>query len=137
MYDKRTDIYTLMPLNEQSGTEYLDYREGTKNVNTAMYGEGSLSWNNKFADKHEVSMMTVFTIRDYLAANAGDLQKSLPTRNVNLAGALLTLTIRGIFLNLISDTTAPNVLPQKNVLDSSLRAGSDGLSLTNLFSPTI
>ncbi|MDR0725834.1 MAG: hypothetical protein LBF59_07510 [Prevotellaceae bacterium] len=31
-----------------------------------MYGEGSLNWNNKFADKHEVSMMTVFTIRDYI-----------------------------------------------------------------------
>jgi TonB-linked SusC/RagA family outer membrane protein len=85
-YTESTDTYILKPLNETSGTEYLDYREGTKQVNSAMYGEGSLSWNNKFADKHEVSMMTVFTIRDYVAANAGDLQKSLPTRNLNLAG---------------------------------------------------
>jgi TonB-linked SusC/RagA family outer membrane protein len=86
MYDKKTDTYTLRPLNELSGKEYLDYSEGQKNVNSSMYGEASLSWNGTFDDKHEVSLMTVFTMRDYLAANAGDLQKSLPTRNVNLAG---------------------------------------------------
>jgi TonB-linked SusC/RagA family outer membrane protein len=86
LYDKSTDTYTLSLLNEQSGKEYLDYKEGQKNVTSAIYGEGSLSWNNSFNDKHEVSMMTVFTIREYMAANAGDLQKSLPTRNLNLAG---------------------------------------------------
>jgi TonB-linked SusC/RagA family outer membrane protein len=86
MYDKSTDIYTLRPLNELDGKEYLDYSEGKKEVNSSMYGEASLSWNGSFNDKHEVSAMTVFTIRDYIAANAGDLQKSLPTRNLNLAG---------------------------------------------------
>ncbi|MDR1224114.1 MAG: TonB-dependent receptor [Tannerella sp.] len=86
LYDKSTDAYTLSLLNEQSGREYLDYHEGDKKVTSSMYGESSLSWNNSFNDRHEVSMMTVFTIRNYLAANAGNLQKSLPTRNLNLAG---------------------------------------------------
>jgi TonB-linked SusC/RagA family outer membrane protein len=86
LYDKSTDTYTLKLLNENSGREYLDYHEGDKKVTSSMYGESSLSWNDSFDDKHEVSVMTVFTIRDYIAANAGDLQKSLPTRNMNLAG---------------------------------------------------
>jgi hypothetical protein len=86
MYDRRTDTYILRPLNELDGKEYLDYHEGDKKVNSSMYGEGSLSWSDSFDDKHDVSLMTVFTMRDYIAANAGDLQKSLPTRNMNLAG---------------------------------------------------
>lgn len=86
LYDKLKDEYTLNVLNEQSGTEYLDYKEGTKQVTSSLYFEGALNWNRVFAEKHNTGAMLVFTMRESLAANAGDLQKSLPTRNMNLAG---------------------------------------------------
>lgn len=86
MYDKRNDTYELETLNEQSGTEYLDYKEGKKDVNSSIYFEGALNWNKIFKEKHNIGAMLVFTMRESLAANAGDLQKSLPTRNMNFAG---------------------------------------------------
>jgi TonB-linked SusC/RagA family outer membrane protein len=85
-YDKSKDTYRLSLLNEQSGREYLDYTEGQKNVESSMYMESSLNWNRTFNDDHNVAGMLVFTVREFQAANAGDLQRSLPTRNVNLAG---------------------------------------------------
>jgi TonB-linked SusC/RagA family outer membrane protein len=85
-YDKAKDIYRLSLLNEQSGREYLDYSEGDKKVETAMYMESALNWNQTYGEDHNVGGMLVFTMRDYLAANAGNLQKSLPSRNLNLAG---------------------------------------------------
>lgn len=85
-YDKEKDEYMLSLLNEESGKEYLEYKEGDKKVTSAIYFEGSLNWNRTFKEKHNTSAMLVFTMREYKAANAGDLQKSLPTRNVSLAG---------------------------------------------------
>jgi TonB-linked SusC/RagA family outer membrane protein len=85
-YDRENDIYRLSLLNEQSGREYLGYNEGQKKVETATYMEGALDWSQTFAEDHNVAGMLVYTRREYLAANAGDLQRSLPSRNLNLAG---------------------------------------------------
>ncbi|GBU07327.1 SusC/RagA family TonB-linked outer membrane protein [Bacteroidales bacterium] len=85
-YDKANDEYTLAPLNETSGTDYLDYSEGPKNINSTTYFEGGMNWLDSFGDVHEVSALTVFTLREGINANAGDLQRSLPYRNVGLAG---------------------------------------------------
>jgi TonB-linked SusC/RagA family outer membrane protein len=85
-YDKQTDTYRLNELNTESGTETLDYEEGEKNVNATTYFEGSLNWNRTFSEKHEVGAMLVFTLRNELIGNASSLQKSLPYRNMNLAG---------------------------------------------------
>jgi TonB-linked SusC/RagA family outer membrane protein len=85
-YDKKTDIYLLNELNETTGTETLDYKEGEKKVSATTYFEGSLNWNRTFAEKHEVGGLMVFTLRNELVGNAGNLQKSLPYRNMNLAG---------------------------------------------------
>lgn len=86
MYDKRNDKYTLNLLNEESGTEYLLYDEGVKEVNSATYYETSLSWDKDFEDIHTVSGLLVATIREQIYANAGDLQRSLPYRNIGFAG---------------------------------------------------
>lgn len=86
MYDKAADEYTLMPLNEKSGTEYLGYNEGKKDINSTTYFETALAWNRTFAEKHAFSGLMVYTMREQLLANAGDLQKSLPYRNIGLAG---------------------------------------------------
>lgn len=88
MYDKQNDGYTLMPLNEKEGKEYLDYSEGKKEVNSTIYFEAAAQYNRTFNKKHATSALLVFTTREELKGNAGDLQLSLPYRNVGLAGRL-------------------------------------------------
>ena len=85
-YNKRTDEYRLVLLNEQYGTEYLRYAEGNKNISATTYFETALSWNRTFDEKHLLSGLLVYTMRNQLNSNAGDLQKSLPYRNISLAG---------------------------------------------------
>ena len=87
-YDKITDTYTLNPLNAEGGTDYLDYNETAKRVNATTYFESALTWGRKFEDKHDVSALLVYTMRNHLVGNAGDLQQSLPYRNLNWAGRL-------------------------------------------------
>src|SRR5690606_21252553 len=83
-YDSFTGEYHLDRFNE-NGTEYLDYRESGKDVEATTYSETRLNYNNAFG-KHGVSGLMVFTTRQWIAANQGNLQLSLPSRNVGLAG---------------------------------------------------
>lgn len=85
-FDKRTGEYTLYQLNPLIGTEYLGYTEGGKIVNTSSYAEASLNYNKIFEDKHDVSGMLTFTVRNALNGNAGTLVASLPQRNLGSAG---------------------------------------------------
>jgi TonB-linked SusC/RagA family outer membrane protein len=85
-YNKRTDEYVLAPLNEQTGTEYLGYSEGTKTITATTYFESALDWNRTFNENHTLSGLLVYTMREQLNSNAGNLQKSLPYRNISLAG---------------------------------------------------
>ncbi|WP_298715292.1 TonB-dependent receptor [Chitinophaga sp.] len=85
-YDRKTDVYQLMPLNESTGTEYLDYREGGKEVRATTYLESSISYQRLFAKKHNLSGTLVSIIRNSLVGNAGDLQSSLPFRNAGISG---------------------------------------------------
>lgn len=86
MYDKATDEYTLTGLNELTGTEYLGYTEGEPQINSTTYFESALNWNRTYNKKHAFSALAVFTMREYAIANTDDLQKSLPYRNMGLAG---------------------------------------------------
>lgn len=85
-YDKYEDVYTLMSLNPESGTDYLGYSPGGKKVSSAIYLEGSLSYDRIFAEKHNVSGMLVYTVRESKSGNEATLQASLPSRNMGLAG---------------------------------------------------
>lgn len=85
-YDKREDTYTLYGLNETSGTEYLGYQEGRKEVSSSVYFETALNYGRTFAKKHDISSMLVFIMRNSLVGNAGDLQRSLPFRNAGMSG---------------------------------------------------
>lgn len=87
-YDKYQNIYRLTSLNERYGKEYLDYQEGQKKVSSTTYFEAAAQYNNTFKEKHNVSALMVFTTREELIGNAGDLQQSLPFRNIGLAGRL-------------------------------------------------
>lgn len=87
-YDKETGTYKLTPLNATTGTEYLDYQEpgDRKLITSTTYMEGAINWDHTYNEKHAVSGLVVMTRREQLNANAGDLQKSLPYRNMSTAG---------------------------------------------------
>jgi TonB-linked SusC/RagA family outer membrane protein len=85
-YDKQTGIYGLTLLNEDLGTEYLGYSEGKKDVMSTVYGEAAANYNRVFDTKHSIGAMLVGIMRNRLVGNAGDLQSSLPFRNLGLSG---------------------------------------------------
>lgn len=82
-----TGQYGFDLINED-GTEYLKYWEedGDKSLNSTYYGEAMANYNRTFNDKHDVSGLLVFMLRNSLNANTGSLQLSLPSRNVGLSG---------------------------------------------------
>ena len=86
LVNPETGSYMLNALNPETGTEYLDYVPGTKDVSTTFYFEGSLSYNRTFNTKHGLSGLLVYTMRNELNGNSNTLQKSLPYRNLGLAG---------------------------------------------------
>ena len=78
--------YILLPLNSEEGTEYLDYRPGEKDIVSSYYIEAAINYNRQISESHTVSGMLVYTMREELVANAENLQKSLPYRNMGLSG---------------------------------------------------
>jgi TonB-linked SusC/RagA family outer membrane protein len=85
-YDKQTGEYDLRIINEDTGTEYLDYRPGKRTLSTLFYLESALNYNRTFGGRHNLSGMLVYIMRESLNAEAEDLQQSLPYRNVGLSG---------------------------------------------------
>lgn len=83
-----TSGYSLRLLNEDSATEYLNYSEGGKTVNTTAYLETAVTYNRTFGQKHDISGMLIGIFRNHLDGNAGSLQLSLPFRNQGLSGRL-------------------------------------------------
>ncbi len=81
-----TDDYILQVINENGGTEYLDYQEGGKTLSTLFYMENALNYNRIFHDKHTLSGLLVFILRNNIQGNSGSLQESLPFRNVGVSG---------------------------------------------------
>ncbi len=84
-YDVLKNVFATTNINPETGTEYLGYDEGPKEISTAFYLESRLNYN-KTIKKHGLSAMLVFMAQTRLDANAGDLQKSLPFRNLGLSG---------------------------------------------------
>jgi len=85
-HNSETGETSLILLNEDEGTEYLGYTEGPKDIVTSHYLEARLSYNKEFNEDNTVSGLLVYTMNDRLYSNAGSLQKSLPYRNMGLAG---------------------------------------------------
>ncbi|AXY73523.1 TonB-dependent receptor [Paraflavitalea soli] len=84
--DPNGKLTVLTPLNKGQGTEYLYYNPGDKIVNTVTYAQMSANYSRTFADKHAVSGMVIGIMRNFVNANAGDLQASLPARNLGVSG---------------------------------------------------
>lgn len=86
--DANGDLSVLSLLNPGKGTEYLNYSEGKKIVQSVTYAEWAANYNRTFAEKHAVSAMVIGILQNRLTANAGDLQASLPARNLGVSGRL-------------------------------------------------
>lgn len=85
-FNRETEVATIFPLNEEDGRENLDYSEGPTDVSTTFYAQGSINYNRVFNEKHDVSGLLVYLQTSSLTNNAGNLQKSLPFRNLGLSG---------------------------------------------------
>jgi TonB-linked SusC/RagA family outer membrane protein len=88
-YDISTNKYTLKRTNDD-GTEYLNYVEKPENkiLESTLYTESMLNYARTFNRVHSISGLLVFMTRELLKANSGDLQLSLPSRNLGLSGRL-------------------------------------------------
>ncbi|MDR0332566.1 MAG: TonB-dependent receptor [Dysgonamonadaceae bacterium] len=78
--------YLLMPLNPNSGTDYLDYVPGSREMNNNMYFEGAIQYNTIVANRHTLSGLLVFTARERKDNASDQLLLSLPQRNAGIAG---------------------------------------------------
>lgn len=78
--------YTLIALNPDDGTDYLDYVPGNREMENTMYFEGAVQYNTTIAKKHALSGLMVFTLREQKDNTYNTLQLSLPQRNAGLAG---------------------------------------------------
>ncbi len=68
------------------GSEYLNYSEGVKDLNSVFYLEAALNYNRTFDEKHAFGGLLITTMRNFLSGNAGSLQLSLPSRNQGVSG---------------------------------------------------
>ena len=85
-YDFQSDTYSLVALNPNQGTEYLEYSEGNKIITNSTYFESAIDYNKTINEKHEISGMLIGIMRELKYANAGNLQSSLPFRNLGVSG---------------------------------------------------
>ncbi len=84
-YDPAANTYSITNINENSATEYLDYSEGGKTLNSTFYMESMLNYSTSYK-KHGFSGLLVYMLQNNINANAGDLQQSLPFRNIGVSG---------------------------------------------------
>ncbi|WP_316811520.1 TonB-dependent receptor [Pedobacter heparinus] len=84
-YDQLNNTYAITNLNEDTGTEYLGYSEGEKQVETSFYLESMFNYSRNF-NKHGLNGLLVYRMMENRVANAGDLQESLPFRNLGVSG---------------------------------------------------
>lgn len=86
-YDEQSGQYKLNWLNSQPGAarEYLGYSEGPKYLNTYIYLLGRLDYTKAFGS-HNVGASLIGTRQQTLSGNAGNLQASLPNRNLGISG---------------------------------------------------
>lgn len=77
--------YQLANLNIEDGSDNIDYTAGGKFVEATGYAEGALLYNRKFGS-HDVGSLLVGSIKDRMDGSPSNLDSSLPSRNVALAG---------------------------------------------------
>lgn len=89
-YDRLADNYQISGLNDTEtstiqGDESLNFRAGDKLINSTFYMENALNYDRTF-NKHGLSGMLIYIMRQNLSADGSTLQLSLPSRNLGLSG---------------------------------------------------
>lgn len=69
-----------------TGSEFLGYGEGLKNLDSRIYLETAVNYNRTFNEKHAVSGMLINLLSSYEQGNAGSVSSSLASRNQGLSG---------------------------------------------------
>lgn len=83
------NVDKYLPLNQEQGTEYLDFEPGTRELGAALYSEAQISYDREFAQKHKVSGTLIGTIRNNISTptnNDISLISTLPYRNLSFSG---------------------------------------------------
>lgn len=85
--------YNLNVLNDggqnsigTAGTEYLNYTEDDKNVESQFWLQGALDYARIFGERHSVGALLLSYISHYEKGNPGSLIESLPSRNAGVSG---------------------------------------------------
>ena len=87
-YNKQDNAYELEVINQESGTEWIDFSEGPRYIKSSFYVEAATEYNRTFSDKHSVNGLLVYQMRQEKLGTAENLQASLPFRNLGLSGRL-------------------------------------------------
>lgn len=86
-YDPEANFpYKLLHLNPESGSDFIDYTAGSKSVSTRSYGELAVLYNRTLNKTHDVGGLLVGSIKETMHGSPSNLDSSLPSRNVSLAG---------------------------------------------------
>lgn len=78
--------YQLRNFNPTSGSEYLSYDFGAKDVIASMYGEFRIGYNKVFEEKHDMNVLLVSSLQQITNTKVTTIQQSLPQRNISTAG---------------------------------------------------
>lgn len=78
--------YTLAVLNPEGGSDFIDYSAGNKFVRSNYYAEGAVLYDRSFANKHDIGGLLVGSVKENMDGSPSNLDSSLPSRNVSLAG---------------------------------------------------
>ncbi|WP_366521807.1 TonB-dependent receptor [uncultured Proteiniphilum sp.] len=78
--------YRLRNFNPTTGSEYLSYDFGRKDVIASMYGEFRLGYNKVFEEKHDMNILLVSSLQQITNTEVTTIQQSLPQRNISTAG---------------------------------------------------
>jgi len=87
-YDLQNDTYKLNRLNPTTGTEWINYEPGQRQINSSLYLEAKAEYTRLFRNVHNVNALLVYTMRNQKSGIADNLQLSLPYRNIGIAGRL-------------------------------------------------
>ncbi|MDF2514826.1 MAG: TonB-dependent receptor [Sphingobacterium sp.] len=94
IYDNLTGKFTINPINPKDGKEFLGFNESTPEVFSIMYLESTLAYAKTLAEKHNLTGLLVYNMRDKLQTGirlngkAATIQTSLPFRNMGVSGKM-------------------------------------------------
>lgn len=87
-YNLQDGTYRLKRLNPTTGSTALNYNPGDRYINSAIYLEAKAEYTRVFNETHNLNALFVYTMREQKEGIAGNLQLSLPHRNMGMAGRL-------------------------------------------------